>query len=450
MLELFNQIDIISGVFKFLCLIFPNTDGIRSTSEANFERCPHRSCPLARTFNHVKIGIHNRLLILNQIRLRPGITRAELARSHGLTSATVGNVVEKLLQMGYVLESEGAAAGQSPAAQKRDLGRPSLPLAVNAQRLYTVGLSCDLRHLQACLLNLNGEVVAFREQDESLGEPESYVQALAQLYQGLLSDVELPGPPSAVGLAAMGPLDLGRGAVYLHSGSPQWQNYDFVSALQRAVGVPVLLEKNSTAGALHEIWSGRARELDSLLYVYLGRGVGGALLWNNELVRGSFANAGEIGHVCVVPEGRPCLCGRRGCLEAYLSLDALEEALPFAIRPESQQLADLFFNKEPHFMSWLQRGAELLCRALGSIVNLLDLCAVVLTGLFPECVLSFLRDFLSRNISQHVMNGRVGRVEFLLGRAANQPSLGAALLPICESLSSGLIQSDVYEHVFAG
>ena len=407
---------------------------------------------MPRTFNHVKTGLHNRLLILNQIRLEPGTTRAKLARSCGLTAATVSKVVEKLLQMGYVqpyAESMDPGEGKHSDEEPTRLGRPSLPLQINADRLYTVGLSCDLSGLQACLVNLEGEVVAFQHRELCSAEtesPDSYIAALGQLYYALLKETALD--PLAVGLAAMGPLDAEFGRIYQHSKIEAWHKFDFIAALQDEVGLPVLLEKNSTAAALYEIWSGRARKLDSILYIYLGHGVGGALILHNEIFRGTFANAGEIGHVNVVPDGRPCLCGHRGCLEPYLSLDslALEGIDPVC---DADLLEQLFAKKDPKFMAWLEQGAALLCRAVGSTVNLLDLSGIMLSGLLPPAVLEFLRSFLEEHMGSHVMKGKAGKLEYLLSRQEHQPSLGAALLPICESFSTGLAKVDAHENLFA-
>ena len=405
---------------------------------------------MPRTFNHIKTGLHNRLLILNQIRLEPGTTRAELAKSSGLIAATVSKVVEKLLQMGYVqpMAKQAEQTDEEPDKEKiRRLGRPSMPLQINPDRLYTVGLSCDLSGLQACLVNLEGEVVAFQHRELSSTEtenPQAYTAALGQLYHALVSEADLI--PLAVGLATMGPLDIATGRIYQHSKSEAWQNFDFIAALQDEIGLPVLLEKNSTAAALYEIWNGRARKLDSILYIYLGHGVGGALILHNEIFLGAFANAGEIGHVNVVPGGKPCLCGHRGCLEPYLSLDGLEG---FDVSYDMEALERLFHEKNPQFMAWLEQGAALLCRAVGSTVNLLDLSGIMLSGLLPQPVLEFLRSFLEANMENHVMKGKVGKLECLLSRQEHQPSLGAALLPICESFNTGLAKVDVHEDLFA-
>ena len=89
----------------------------------------------------------------------------------------------------------------------------------------------------------------------------------------------------------------------------------------------MIVENDATAAAIGERLHGVARNLDSFVYLFIGTGLGAGLFLGGHLFKGSAHNAGEIGHMIVEPDGRPCPCGNRGCLERYLSLRAAYECL---------------------------------------------------------------------------------------------------------------------------
>ena len=128
----------------------------------------------------------------------------------------------------------------------------------------------------------------------------------------------MPGPFGVEGLTSVGPTAL-----------PGWQDFPIAEELQQLTGIPVTVENDATAAAIGERLYGVARNLNSFVYLFIGTGLGAGLFLDGHLYKGSRHNAGEIGHMIVSPGGLQCDCGKRGCLERYVSLRAAYEFLDF-------------------------------------------------------------------------------------------------------------------------
>ena len=146
----------------------------------------------------------------------------------------------------------------------------------------------------------------------------------------------------------------------------EWRGVDIHRRLAAAVPYPVFVEVDSAAAAYGERLFGIGDRLRDFYYLYLGLGLGGSVIYDGRVMRGAWGNAGEIGHVPLVPDGLPCPCGNRGCLERYLSLEAYE-------RRRTEIGED----------GWLDEVAPIFRAAIVTIENLFDPEAVVLGGLAP-------------------------------------------------------------------
>jgi glucokinase len=127
---------------------------------------------------------------------------------------------------------------------------------------------------------------------------------------------------TAVGVLSPGLLSLDRGIVLRSPNLPLWRNVALRQRISRGLGLPAVLENDANAAAFGEWWVGAGaagKRPDNLFMITLGTGVGGGLIYEGRVVRGSFGFAGEIGHSVIVPGGEPCGCGQRGCVERYCS-----------------------------------------------------------------------------------------------------------------------------------
>ena len=130
----------------------------------------------------------------------------------------------------------------------------------------------------------------------------------------------------AVGIGAGGPLDAARGVLSAPPHLPGWRDVALVARAEEAFGVPVSLENDGTAAAAAEHRYGAGVGASHMIYLTISTGVGGGVVIEGRLFRGAGGNGGELGHLTVDYDGRPCRgCGRRGCLEAYVSGTSIAE-----------------------------------------------------------------------------------------------------------------------------
>ncbi len=143
-----------------------------------------------------------------------------------------------------------------------------------------------------------------------------------------------------MGVGAAGYVDARRSTV-LFAPNIAWRDEPLGSELARLTGLPVIIENDANAAAWGEFRYGAGRDVDDQLMVTVGTGVGGGVIADGRLLRGAFGVAGEIGHLCVVPDGLQCGCGNRGCFEQYASGSALVRATREAAAGSSLLARDL-------------------------------------------------------------------------------------------------------------
>jgi len=125
------------------------------------------------------------------------------------------------------------------------------------------------------------------------------------------------------GLAIPALVDFSSGRIFRSPNLPQLNQIDLSEVVAERTGLEVVLDNDATAAAVGEHWLGAARGFENVICITMGTGVGGGLIVNGMPYLGTDGTAGEIGHVCVEPEGHPCGCGSRGCLEQYASATAI-------------------------------------------------------------------------------------------------------------------------------
>ncbi len=294
---------------------------------------------------------HNRSLVLQTLFHQGAMSRADLARETGLTRVTISDLVAELIADGFVAEKGlREASGPGKPATLVDLDR-------TGHRIVGIDLSGSDEIIGA-VLTLDGDIVARRT--SALPAAEDVVETVVQLARELVADSH--APVLGVGVGTPGVVD-DHGTI-LTAPNFGWAGFDLEGALRRALELPVLVANDANAAVLAEYTFGGAG--DDVLLVKVGRGVGSGLLAAGQPMRGSRFAAGEIGHVTVGTDGGPvCVCGKVGCLEAWLSVPSLTSRLDSA--PENRD-------------GILRDAGERLGIALAPVVGALDLSEIVLSG----------------------------------------------------------------------
>ena len=159
-------------------------------------------------------------------------------------------------------------------------------------------------------------------EEQRVESPATDSEAIEDAIAGLVKDLASRHAIEAVGVGAAGYVDKSR-AVVMFAPNIAWRNVDLKAELEARVDLPVVIENDANAAAWGEFRFGAGADVDDLLLVTVGTGVGGGLVLDGELYRGAFGVGAEIGHFRVVPGGHLCGCGNRGCFEMYASGSAL-------------------------------------------------------------------------------------------------------------------------------
>jgi glucokinase len=148
---------------------------------------------------------------------------------------------------------------------------------------------------------------------------EGHDAVMARIERAIRQVWPADGRVTAIGVAAPGPLDPWSGVVFEAPNIPCWEDYPLRDVIQERLGVPTLVGNDANGAALAEQRFGAGQGKRDLIYITVSTGVGGGIIVNGELLLGAHGLAGEIGHIIVEPDGPPCGCGNRGCLEALAS-----------------------------------------------------------------------------------------------------------------------------------
>jgi glucokinase len=186
------------------------------------------------------------------------------------------------------------------------------------------------------VVDLDGSVV----EELRVESPATDVEAMEDAITSLVTELRSRHEIAAVGVGAAGYVDKAR-AVVMFAPNIAWRDVDLKAELEERIQLPVVVENDVNAAAWGEFSYGAGHDIDDLLMVAVGTGVGGGVVLDGELYRGAFGVGAEIGHMRVVPDGILCGCGNRGCLEQYASGSALVREVRAAARGGSLLAADL-------------------------------------------------------------------------------------------------------------
>jgi predicted NBD/HSP70 family sugar kinase len=331
--------------------------------------------------NLTKAKSHNFNVILEVIRTRGPVSRTTIADITSLSRQTVQNIVFELEEAGLVRLTPGEIRGR---------GHPGMEVSLNPEGAFSLGFHADRHRLTAVACDMEGVVVWSDTRSLANDNVQTANMAIVETVFRFREAMPVASKRLlGVGVAAPGPFGL-----------PMTQEIDFasfqelgadenVAALARQVGLPVVLENDATAAAIGEWLYGVGRGTSNLAVLHFGVGLGAGFVLGGTPYRGRHSNAGEIGHMVVVPNGKPCFCGNQGCLERYLSLGSVFEHLN--LRPNDpasiEKVAHLCITQDQAIASWLDEASGRLRQAINFIEVLLDPDTIAIGGLVPDSLL---------------------------------------------------------------
>jgi predicted NBD/HSP70 family sugar kinase len=371
--------------------------------------------------NHSLIKRINRSKILNTIRQNPMVARSQIADRTELDKKSITNFVTELMADGLV-EEAGRREGAS--------GRPFTMLRFCEK--YVVGIYIGPHFTRGVLLDLYGTIVSsYEEEYPSLPSRETVLKTLENVYTRLTFG---NNAVYGVGICLPGIIDLDGELVIESVNLPSLNGMDYRQAFGDAIRHPFFVEEESAAIALGEKWFGVGRHYDDFICVELSGGIGSGIIYQRRLFKGAGKYAGELGHVVVHPNGKPCRCGNRGCLEAYAS--------ETAILPELNQFLDKPLSRLAYYEPGTLPDAELarirdhladeVGRGLAAVVNILCPRVIILTGTIPDIFGEELIGPIKESVENACLKGCFEHTNIYISRLELLDALGAATLPLAD------------------
>ena len=367
-------------------------------------------------------GPGSRALIVDVIRSAATISRVELAELTGLTQPSISNIVRDLIADGIIHE-----IGSTGSVR----GKPRKLIAIKPANRFGIGFHLGPDTVTCVAVDLTGGVVG-REV-----VPRQPVDRLAGQFDDFTAGLDLPRS-RVEGLAIVAPTP------YPGSAETPGDLHTLRIELADRIGLPVMVENDAAAAALGEFWSRRVSREQAFGCVYLGTGIGAGFVFGGALFRGASFDAGELGHLSIHYDGRPCPCGNRGCVERYASMAAVvADAHPdrdpaTTISSTYDAIARAAVNGDRAAFELIDNAAGHLAAAVTSMVNLLDLGRLVLTG--PGVALA--GSIYARRIRAHLERTAHSRQRHpvqveLSARPRDAASIGAAALVVQAAVAPG-------------
>jgi len=318
---------------------------------------------------------HNRSVVLDVVRRSGPVARTEVARRTSLAKPTVSAIVDELLDEGVVHE---VGVGKSTAAG----GRPPTYLDFDVTRDAYVGVHVGVDTTTVAIADGRGTVVAERSRRSVIGTPSRSIEQVEALLDDALAATKVRRRTVRHATIALpGLIDRETGVCVL-APNLRWKDVPVVDRFRDALKVPVTVWNTPHASAFAEGRQGVARDVETFVWLYVGRGVGSAIVQDGELVTGTRGFAGEIGHCRVADGGPQCHCGKYGCLEVYTSDEAISRAaaeVGVPSRTKTPRLDDV--------VRAARDGHEGARRVLDDAGHMLGLGASYLVGILnPELV----------------------------------------------------------------
>lgn len=364
-----------------------------------------------RKGNNDLLRHHNRALIVNLLRRRGPLSRAELSRLTGLAPSALSRLSAALISEGLVRE-----LGKTPSPA----GRPPILLGINPEYASSVGVKIEAKRVLAARVDLLGRVRAETAVPFVDPEPQEVLAALERAISPLFR-----GKILGIGIAVSGFVDSVAGTC-LFSPILGWHGVELARPLAERFGVPVHVENDVNALTLAEARYGAGRGTTDFVCITVGEGLGAGIVIGGKLYRGAFGGAGEFGHTLFDPSGPRCRCGERGCLEVFASDQFLRREADARGIP-AEGLAARARRGDPEARDVFRRLGENLGYGLKDLVNLLNPEAIVIGGertasdgdLFVPHAEEVLREHAFAGAAERVrlVRAELGEEGFLVGAA---------------------------------
>ncbi len=358
---------------------------------------------------NIEVKKNNRNRIFRYICKHGTVSNPDISYDMKMSLPTVTQITKELIEKGFVEETGEL---QSTGGRRAK----ALSVAVNVKQ--AVGLDITKNHISFVLTNLTGEILKYVRIFLPYAHEAAYYRRVNEELESFLEESSADRKRIlGIGISFPGIIDLDRQLItYSHVLGTEMIPFDFVSSF---FGYPCRFLNDANAGAYAE--GIRSDERERFFYLSLSNTVGGAVFDHHGLVQGNHFRCGEVGHMTVIPDGRMCYCGKKGCLDAYCSAAILSDAAGGKL----EKFFELLEKKDQRAAEIWDAYTGILAVAVNNIHMILD-CDIVLGGYVGSYAEPYLSEIWNRVSERNTFTGDrqfVNSCKYKVGAAA----LGAAL-----------------------
>ncbi len=313
----------------------------------------------------------NRDIILELVRSKQPISRADLARQSGLQRSTVSQIIEQLLAETWVSEGRTAASSR---------GRRPTMIRLN-ESLVALALDIHPRQVTVAVVDLNGRLV-WRSMMPLTSDPEASTQSILEglaKVKAQFARMSIEG----IGISVPGRVDPQTDRL-LFTPNLRWQEFDLKGAIEARMKLPVHIANAAIACLLAELTFNHTDGNRDAVLVTTSEGIGAGIFANGSVVTGHDGMAGEFGHISIDPDGPECACGRRGCWEMFASCRAalryFHELQPQHRLVSFGELLSLAEEGDPHAAAALEKQARQIGNGLRLVIAALSPNIIYIAG----------------------------------------------------------------------
>jgi transcriptional regulator of PTS gene len=330
------------------------------------------------------VRAYNRYTILSSIRISELISRVDIAKSTGLSQASVTGIAADLIREGLIEERKSGT---------HEGGRPPILLSIAPGGAYAIGVNLTIEKIDVAIINFQAEIKAFHSKklNTAYYKAMDFVELMAHAVQDCMWEANFSRDKiSGIGIGIPGLVDSESGMIRFLP-NYGWESVNLKDLFQKKINLPTYIENSSNNLAIGEHWFGQGKGIDDFVVVTLENGVGAGCVINGQLSRGFRGIAGEFGHLSLDANGPLCRCGKKGCIEAFAGNNSiLRDAKNAALKglwkkqnPESITFDDILTalaDNEPELVRIFKKAGEILGVGISHLITLLNPEKIIITG----------------------------------------------------------------------
>ncbi|MBL1405769.1 MAG: sugar kinase [Hyphomicrobiales bacterium] len=371
--------------------------------------------------NQIKVRAYNERLVLSLVRRHGNLPKSEIARKTGLSAQTASVIMRSL-------ESEGLLLRGTP--QRGKVGQPSVPMSLNPEGVFSIGLKIGRRSAELILVDFLGDRQKAIHKNYHYPLPHEILEFARSGLEELFASLKPEQEKNVAGIGISLPFELWNWAEKV--GAPKgemdlWKDYDFANEFKAITDLPIFIQNDATSACGAELIFGRGSEFSDFVYFFIGTFIGGGIVLNHSIYSGRTGTAGAIGPM-------PAL-EKNGDVTQLIDLASIYQ-LENRLKEKDIDPSPLWLNQnewlgfEEELESWIGTTARHLAIAIASCCSVIDFEAIIIDGGFPFNVREAIVNKTKAEFEKLDLQGIIEPVilEGVVGSAAR--ALGGASLPL--------------------